>query len=386
MHTGSPPAGTRCTSSRHGTRWFGGRPAKAASNSTSTATRPCRPLNVFGYAGALRADVSLRPAAYAAAPLALAAGWRTARRVARRHQATVLHAHWVIPGGVVAAAAAGSLPFVISLHGSDVYLAERHPLARRAARFAFRRADRVTACSADLRERAAAVGADAARVEVVPYGVDVQRFAPNADARRRTRARHGLAETDPVVFAVGRLVRKKGFEYLVDAVSALATHWTSLRLILAGTGDLDEELRARAAGGGIADRVTWLGAIPQGEVADWLAAADIAAVPSVRDDAGNVDGLPNTLLEALATGTPVVATHAGGIGAVAVDRKTALVVPERDPGALADAIAELLSDAGLRTAIGDAARERMQREHTWERVAERFETTYELAIEHASSH
>ena len=346
---------------------------------------PVPALNVFGYASALRADVSLRPAAYAAAPLALAAGWRTVRRVARRHDATVLHAHWVIPGGVVGAAAAGSLPFVVSLHGSDVYLAERHALTRPAARFAFRRADRVTACSADLEKRAAAVGADAARMEVVPYGVDVQRFAPNADARLRTRTRHGLAETDLVVFAVGRLVRKKGFEYLIDAVAELAPHWTSLRLILAGTGDLDAELRARAAGGGIADHVTWLGAIPQGEVADWLAAADIAAVPSVRDDAGNVDGLPNTLLEALATGTPVVATHAGGIASVAVDRQTALVVPERDPRALAGAIDELLSDAGLRAAIGGAARARMQRDHTWKRVAERFETAYELATEHAYS-
>lgn len=346
---------------------------------------PVPTLNVFGYASALRADTSLRPAAYAAAPLALAAGWRMARRIARRNDSTVLHAHWVIPGGVVAAAAAGSLPLVVSLHGSDVFVAERHALARQAARFAFRRADRVTACSDDLRARAEAVGADAARADVVPYGVDVRRFAPDPGARRRVRPRHGLAAEDLIVFAVGRLVRKKGFEYLIDAISELAPRRESLHLVLAGSGDLDGELRAQAAARGIADRVTWLGAIPQAEVADWLAAADVAAVPSVRDDAGNVDGLPNTVLEALATGTPVVATHAGGIASVAVDRKTALVVPERDPAALAAAIDELLTDAGLRAAVGGGARERMQREHTWERVAERFETAYELATEHAYS-
>ena len=346
---------------------------------------PLRPLNVFGYAGALRADVSLRPAAYAAAPLALAAGWRATRRVARRHGATVLHAHWVIPGGVVAAAAACALPLVVSLHGSDVFVAERNALARRAARFAFRRADRITACSDDLRARAETVGADTARAEVVPYGVDVKRFAPNPDVRRRVRTRHDLADDDPVVFAVGRLVRKKGFEYLIDAVAALATRWKRLRLILAGSGDLDEELRARAAAGGIAHRVRWLGAIPQTEVAEWLAAADVVALPSVVDDAGNVDGLPNTILEALATGTAVVATHAGGIASVAVDRETSLVVPQRNAGALADAIEALLGDAGLRAAIGDAARERMRREHTWERVAKRFETAYELAAEHAQT-
>ena len=93
--------------------------------------------------------------------------------------------------------------------------------------------------------------------------------------------------------------------------------------------------------------------------------------------------LPNTILEALATATPVVATHAGGIASVALDRETALVVPERDPARLATAIEALLGDPGLRAAIGGAARRRMQREHTWARVAERFETAYDLAAAHA---
>src|SRR5215212_9446050 len=86
---------------------------------------PIPSLNVFGYAAAMNADVSLRRAAVAAAPLALAAGWLTARNVAQRHHATVMHGHWVIPGGITAAAAAPRLPLVISLHGSDVYVAER---------------------------------------------------------------------------------------------------------------------------------------------------------------------------------------------------------------------------------------------------------------------
>lgn len=340
---------------------------------------PLRSLNVFGYAGALRADVSMRPAAYAVAPLALIAAHRLVRRIIRAHRATLLHAHWAIPGGATAAAAAGRLPIVVSLHGSDLFVAERNPIARAAAGAAFRRADRVTACSTDLRDRAVALGAEDARTETLLHGVDVSRFAPDREVRRRVRAAHGLADGTEVVFAVGRLVRKKGFEYLIDAVARLAPRRPALRLVLAGGGDLDGELRARAAAGGVADRVTWLGAVPHDQVAGWLAAADVAAAPSVVDDAGNVDGLPNTILEALATATPVVATHAGGIASVAVHRETALVVPERDAERLAAAIEALLGDAGLRAAIGRAARERMRREHTWERVAERFETAYELA-------
>jgi hypothetical protein len=92
----------------------------------SVPLRADQSLNVFGYAGALRADVSVRGAALMATPLALAAGWRAARTVAKRIGATLMHGHWVVPGGAMAAAASRELPLVISLHGSDVYLAERH--------------------------------------------------------------------------------------------------------------------------------------------------------------------------------------------------------------------------------------------------------------------
>ena len=199
------------------------------------------------------------------------------------------------------------------------------------------------------------------------------------------RAAHGIGADDPIVFAVGRLVRKKGFEYLIDAIVRLAPRHPRLRLVIAGGGDLDTELRERAASGSVTDRVTLLGPVAHSEVADWLAAADISAAPSVVDDAGNVDGLPNTVLEALASATPVVATLAGGIGAVAVDGKTALIVPERDGGALAGAIETLVQDPALREQIGRTARGRMQTEQTWARVAERFERAYALATEHRAS-
>src|SRR6185436_2148044 len=137
---------------------------------------PTASLNVFGYAGGLRADTSLKAAAWAIAPAALAAGWFKAWRVATKKRATVMHGHWVIPGGVTAMLAAGSRPLVISLHGSDVFVAEQHGAVRRAARAAFARAAWVTACSDDLRTRAIAIGADADRIETVPYGVDAGRF------------------------------------------------------------------------------------------------------------------------------------------------------------------------------------------------------------------
>jgi glycosyltransferase involved in cell wall biosynthesis len=340
---------------------------------------PTRRLNVFGYAGALRADVTLRLSAYAVAPLALALGWRKARRVARVVGATVVHGHWVIPGGAIAAAACPRLPLVVSLHGSDVFVAERNPVARRVARGVFRRAGWVTACSDDLRTRALALGARSDRSETVPYGVDADRFAPRPAARARRRAELGLREDDPLLFAAGRFVRKKGFEYLVDAVARLAPAWPALRLVIGGAGDLDDELRARVASRGVSDRIVFPGVLGHDDVAEFLAAADVAVVPSVRDDAGNVDGLPNVVMEALSSGTPLVATTAGGIGAVAHDGRNAALVSERDVTGLASALEGLLRSPETRRRLGEQAREDMLREHSWSRVAEAFERAYRRA-------
>jgi glycosyltransferase involved in cell wall biosynthesis len=337
---------------------------------------PTASLNVFGYSSGLRADTALRPAAWAIAPIALAAGAFKAWRVATKRRATVLHGHWVIPGGVMAAMAARRAPLVISLHGSDVFVAERSRAAGAAARQAFRRAGWVTACSDDLRARAIPLGADAARSETLPYGVDSLRFAPNAETRTNTRASLGVGR-GPMIFAAGRLVRKKGFEYLIDATRLLAADVPEVRTFIAGAGDLDQALRARAdaAGPGL---VTLLGNQSQDEVARLAAAADVIAVPSVHDDAGNVDGLPNFALEALASATPVVATRAGGLAQLIEDGVSGRLVPERDPAALAGAVRWLIEDGARARAMGAAARALVERDFGWARVAARFEQIYDL--------
>lgn len=338
---------------------------------------PVAALNTFGYAEGMRADVRLRASAVAVAPLAVLAGWFKALRVAQKKRATIMHAHWVIPGGVIGAAAAGSVPLVISLHGSDVFVAERHPLARLAARSAFNRARWVTACSEDLRSRAAAIGADPTRSSVIPYGVDSERFRPDADLRARGREMLGIADNVPLIFAVGRLVKKKGFEYLIDAAAVLKARQPLLRVAIAGDGDLETSLRARAQAAGVGDTVRFLGVVSHDVVPTFLAAADVAVAPSVHDDAGNVDGLPNTVMEMMASGVPLVATPAGGIGAVATDRVTARLVAERDVRALASAIDELLRDRSTAAIMGRQARELVCRHHSWARVAEDFEAVYQ---------
>jgi glycosyltransferase involved in cell wall biosynthesis len=337
-------------------------------------------LNVFGYAEGLKADVALRWTAWASAPLGLLAGIAATRRLVRQVGATVVHGHWVVPGGAMAALAAAGRPLVVSLHGSDVFVAERHAVAGTVARRTFARARWVTACSADLRDRAIGLGADAARSSVIPYGVDALGFPRDAEARARGRALLGVAAGVPLVVTVGRFVKKKGFEYLIDAVPPLVARHPAVQVVLAGHGDLEAELRQRAWAAGVTDHVRFPGLLAHQSVPLALAAADVAVVPSIRDDAGNVDGLPNVVLEALASGTPVVATPAGGIGSVITDGDNGLLVPERDPSAIAAAVDRLLADRGLAAALGERARSRVQAEHGWAGVARAFEAAYDAAL------
>ena len=185
-----------------------------------------------------------------------------------------------------------------------------------------------------------------------------------------------LAADAPVVFSAGRLVSKKGFEYLIDAGRQLAIELPDLRLVIAGDGDLAKSSwRARRHRAG---RAPSSASTRRTRSARLAAAADVIAVPSVHDEAGNVDGLPNFALEALATATPVVATTVGGLPQAIDDGVTGLLVAERDAGALAAAIAGLLATPDA-DAHGRAAREAVMRNFGWARVAERFEAVYDKA-------
>jgi glycosyltransferase involved in cell wall biosynthesis len=283
---------------------------------------------------------------------------------------------------VTAALAAPALPLVVSLHGSDVYVAETFAPARLAARRTFRAAGFVTACSDDLATRAVALGADPARIETVPYGVDVARFTTGTAVREARRRELGVGDGVPLCVAAGRLVHKKGFGYLIEAVASVP----GLVLAIAGDGTLRAELRAQAQQTGVTERVRFLGNQTQDRVGEFLGAADLVCVPSIRDDRGNVDGLPNVVLEALASATPLITTAAGGIGSVVEDGRSAVVVPERSPSAIAAAMIRLLSDPRAAREIGCAGRALVQARFGWERAAARFEAAYARALASKSGH
>ena len=342
---------------------------------------PFKNLNIWGYAESLEADVRVKGAIYPLTPVVFISSLWALHRLTREIKFDIMHAHWVIPNGPVAAAIARlrRLPLVISMHGSDVFVAEQSKLFSSVARWCFRRASAITAPSEDLVQRAIALGAPPARCHLVPYGVDPGQFTRIERAGPVLKKELGLPQDSLVVFAVGRMVYKKGFEYLIRAVPAVLREHPNTKIVIAGGGDLEPRLMSLVKQLGVEKSVIMPGWIQRDKMPLFFSGCDLFVLPSVVDQQGNVDGLPNTLLEAMASAKPVVATSVAGIPLAVKDGDNGLLVPEKQPGELSSAINLLLRAPELRSQYGEAGRRRVENELNWETTARTFNSLYQNA-------
>jgi glycosyltransferase involved in cell wall biosynthesis len=338
-------------------------------------------LEVLGYGRSLEADERVKGGSALAAPLYALAARRALRRQLAARRRDLVHAHWIVPNGVIAAAAlrgaGGRAPLAIGLHGSDVFLAEK-PGARRLARWALARSRLLTGCSPELVERVRALGFPAELSRVIPYGVDVEAFSPSPERRQVWRQKLEIPALAPLLLGVGRMATKKGFQVLIGILPALLGELPELRVVLAGGGDLLEPFRE--AVWPWASRVYFPGSVLRDTLPDLYRAADLFVLPAVHDGKGNVDGLPNVILEAMASGLPVVASGISGIPLAVTDGRTGLLVPEGDPGALLAALRRLLADPAAARQMGERGRRQAEAELTWNAVAARYREGYRMAL------
>jgi glycosyltransferase involved in cell wall biosynthesis len=265
----------------------------------------------------------------------------------------VIDAHYVYPDGVAALRlAGGKWPVVITARGSDVTQLPDFSLPRRWIEWAVRRADGLIAVSAALAERLVALGARPDRVRVLRNGVDLAGFQPPAD---RPAARRALGLGDrPALLSVGHLIERKGHDRSIAALAALP----EAVLLIAGDGPLRARLEALAAQHGVADRVRFLGSRPHAELPALYGAADALVLASSRE------GWANVLLEAMACGTPVVASPIPGNDEVVREPAAGLIAPANTPAGIAEAVRRLL-DAPPNRAATRAYAER----HGWEETS-----------------
>jgi glycosyltransferase involved in cell wall biosynthesis len=339
-------------------------------------------LEIMGYAQAMKSDTQLRALSYGLAPAFALMEAQALMRLHFKHQFDIIHAHWVLPNGVIAAAIADLIrrPLIISLHGSDIFLARRNMPLGGLASYAFRRCAAVTACSPELQQGAIHLGADPERLHLIAWGADPEIFLDEEQSRQELRASLGISPEDFVVLSLGRLVQKKGVIYLLRAFAQVVKNAPNSICIIAGDGPEREILESTAHSLGVSQKIRFPGAVAWKEVPRWLAASDVFVAPSIHDDNGNVDGLPTTILEAMAVGRPVVATRVAGNELVIRHGYNGLTVPEKDPLSIGHALLLLMTQPEVRKRLGKNARQLLLESLTWRKVAEKFIDIYRESL------
>lgn len=190
------------------------------------------------------------------------------------------------------------------------------------------------------------------------------------------------ADRPATVIGVGRLVEKKGFADLVAAMKILRDAGRDITCRIVGTGPLEHDLRRQVDDADLADVVTFTGALPQHRVVELVASSCVMAVPCVVAGDGNRDGMPTVLLEAMALGTPCVATPVTGVPELIRHDEHGLLVSEHDPRALAEAIEQLVDDASLRSRLARAARRAIETDFDIARQSALLRQVFDTAAGH----
>lgn len=333
-------------------------------------------LHKLGYMRTMQSDLALRLEAYALSPALFARGIQATLAGARRSRPDVLHAHWLLPNGFIAAVASRRLgiPLVVSIPGSDAQVARSNPLFRSMARFALRQADLLTANSADLRDAVLPLGADLSKFDMIIYGTDPASLRPDETGVAALRADLGIGAGDVVALCVGRMVPKKGFDVLIRALATPALRERPVVGVMVGEGDDKAAWQQLALDLGVAERLRWVGNVPKTAIGRYYNMADVLAMPSVSRPA---DGLNVCVLDAMSCGKPVVGTTVAGNPLAIVNEETGLLIAEQDADALAGALARLADDPTLRRRMGAASRARIENELGWPHLARRYISHFE---------
>jgi phosphatidylinositol alpha-1,6-mannosyltransferase len=290
--------------------------------------------------------------------------------LALTHRFEGLHALRALPEGLVAWAVARLTfrPVVIYAHGEELTSWGRGGKYK-AMRFALRHADTVIANSDYTRDILLGMGIAGRRIAIINPGVDIDMFRPGLDvAGLRENLR--IPSTDKLVFSVGRLSRRKGFDQTVRAVARLRAEGHPVSYVLAGIGEDADYLDGLIAEYSMEEVVHRIGPLKESDLPRWMNACDVFAMPN-REIHGDTEGFGMVFIEAAACRKPAIAGRAGGAPSAVRHMATGLLVDGADLESVIQGLRHLLMDAGLAEQLGEAGYLRVRSELSWERVADK---------------
>jgi len=300
--------------------------------------------------------------------------------VIKRYDIELINAHWALPSGFLATMTKRfhKLPVVTTSYGAELFTIRRKysifkPLLKRA----ISNSDRAIAIS-DATAEAVKKFEPRKEVEVIPDGVDTKHFSPE-NKGDRIKQRYGL-EGYSVILSCGRMVERKGFEYLVRAMPTVIQKFPNTKLVLVGEGPERNRLATLASSLGIGENIVFTGVASDEDLPRYYVACDIFVLPAIIDARGDTEGSGTTLVEAMASGKPVIGTNVGGIPYAVHNGEEGFLVEQRSPSQLAERIITLLSDQSLRQEFGKRGREAAEGRFSWNKIAERYVLEFEGLI------
>lgn len=286
------------------------------------------------------------------------------RRAARKFRPDVIHAHWGFPQGLAARFA--GVPYFINFYGGEFAMARKFRLMWLLKGIVSRSAGSFTVTNYYVNlMRSSGLNLS---TTPIPLGVDTFKFRPGVKGSEEIR-RKFCRSNELMVLFVGRLVERKGPDYLVSAFRKVALEVPNARLVMVGGGPMEASLKKQAEQLGISGKIAFCGEIPNAELPKYYCAADIFVLPSIIDRHGDMEGQGVVYAEAMACKIPVIGTDTGGIPDV-ISRDVGLLVKEKDPEDLANGIIKLLKDSKLRKSMGEKAYKLVQERFSWDRIAE----------------
>jgi len=286
----------------------------------------------------------------------------------------VINAHWAMPCGLIAVLTRvfHRKPIVITLYGAELFpLLKSNTILSKLAKFLLKytinSAEKVVGIS-DKTCEIAKIISKREDIQILPDGIDTEFFNPKVPEEIRARIL-GDEKGKILICSSGRMVERKGFRYLIEALPYILKKCPNVVLALGGDGPERKRLETLARKLGIEEKVKFLGFIPDEDFPKFLKACDVFILPSIVDSKGDTEGSATILLEAMACETPVVGTNVGGIPYAIKDGVGGFLVPQKNPKAIADAVLKLIENPQLMRKLGKEGRRYVEKKFSINKIA-----------------
>jgi glycosyltransferase involved in cell wall biosynthesis len=295
-------------------------------------------------------------------------------RYCRKEKFDILHVQWPFPHAIWAyfASLLYKAKTVLTFHGAELLLVKSYPFVRHFLKHAIRHADGITSNSSFTKSRI---------LEITDTTVNVIGFGPAVGEIQSAVKREHAKKANPrkQILFVGRFIERKGTEYLIKAMPEIVDK-IDCELVLVGVGDLEGELRQIAEDLGVEQHIKFAGVLSNEELNTRYREADVFVLPAIVDSKGDTEGLGVVLIEALAYNTPVIASKVGGIIDIVKHRETGMLVPEKDPSALATAVVEILTNDELAMRLAEDGNRFIKEKFDWDKLAGQLHDIYEQVL------